>query len=72
MLRLSGKSREQKKLAPSRPSSEDRSANVLAFVDFPVPACPYNQPPIFQYAPALLFVFQAGISDDGQNGILHP
>jgi hypothetical protein len=42
MLRLSGKSRKQKKLTPSRPSFEDHSAKVLAKVDFPVPASPFN------------------------------
>ena len=43
MLLLSSKSREQKKLAPSFPSTKPISVNVWAIVDFPVPANPFSQ-----------------------------
>ena len=42
-LLRSSKSREQKKLAPSFPSSKAVSANDWAMVDFPVPARPLSQ-----------------------------
>jgi hypothetical protein len=43
ILRLSSKSREQKKLAPSRLIVEERWANVFEIVDLPQPAIPFSQ-----------------------------